>query len=378
VQPHSGADANLVAFFGILVQIIQNPRLEELGKKIHELSEEEHEELRTLMMGQKMLGMSLNAGGHLTHGYSHNISSKLLRSFHYDVNPKTGLLDYDQIEAQAKEIRPTILVAGYSSYPRLVNFARMREIADTTGAILLVDMAHFSGLVAGKALTGVYDPVPYAHVITSTTHKTLRGPRGGLVLCKKEFAKSINKGCPYVIGGPLPHVMAAKAVAFQEANTEGFRTYAAQIIKNARAMAERLIEHGCELVTGGTDNHLMVVDVLKSFNLTGRQAEKALRSAKINLNRNSIPFDQKGPWYTSGIRIGTPALTTLGMKESEMRLIADFIVKLLRASKAGVHPEKKTKSLALVDVEQNTLEAVSRAVAELLEQFPLYPEIIID
>lgn len=378
VQPHSGADANLVAFYGILVQRVQNARLQELGKKMDELSNEEHEELRELMTGQKLLGMSLNSGGHLTHGYRHNISSKLLQSFSYEVDPSTQLLDYRAIERKAKEVRPTILIAGYSAYPRLIDFAKMREIADSVGAALLVDMAHFSGLVAGKAVQGVHDPIPYAHVVTSTTHKTMRGPRGGMVLCKEEFAEVMDKGCPHVLGGPLPHVMAAKAVAFREADSKDFQNYARQIIQNAKAMAKRFLEHGCSLVTGGTDNHLLVLDVSKSFHITGRQAEKALRLAHINVNRNAVPFDENGPWYTSGIRIGTPALTTLGMKEDEMRKIADLIVKLLKTTKPAMVKGKNIPSRAGIETEEKVIEEVKSEILSMLQQFPLYPEIILD
>ncbi len=377
VQPHSGADANLVAFYGILADKIQNPKLQELGKKIHELSDEEHEQLRQLMMNQKLLGMSLNSGGHLTHGYRHNISSKLMQAFQYDVDPTTQLLDYDAIALQAKSVKPTILIAGYSAYPRLIDFSKMREIADDVGAALLVDMAHFSGLVAGKAITGVFDPVPYADVITSTTHKTLRGPRGGMVLCQGKYAEVIDKGCPFVLGGPLPHVMAAKAVAFREVNTDGFRQYAKQVILNAKAMAKRFSFHNCSLITGGTDNHLLVVDVAKSFHITGRQAEKALRLAGINVNRNAVPFDKNGPWYTSGIRIGTPALTTLGMKEEEMREIVDMIVKLLRVTTPSNVEGKNTPSKANIEVTENALEETRSRVKNLLQQFPLYPSIIL-
>lgn len=227
VQPHSGADANLVAFWSILVQRVQNKEVEKLGKKsVDELSPEEYEQIRQLMLKQKVLGMSLNSGGHLTHGYRHNVSSKMMQAFHYDVDKQTELLDYKALAAQAAEIKPDILLAGYSAHSRRLNFAKMREIADSVGAVLMVDMAHFSGLVAGKVFTGEWDPVPYADIVTSTTHKTLRGPRGGFILCKSEYAETINKGCPLVLGGPLPHVLAAKAIAFKEANTQAFRDYA--------------------------------------------------------------------------------------------------------------------------------------------------------
>ncbi|HEV8052426.1 MAG TPA: glycine hydroxymethyltransferase, partial [Parachlamydiaceae bacterium] len=242
VQPHSGADANLVAFWSIIVQKIQNKEIEKLGRKsLDELSVEEYEQIRQLMVNQKILGMSLNSGGHLTHGYRHNVSSKMMQAFFYDVDPKTELIDYRALAKQAKEVKPLILLAGYSAHPRRLNFAKMREIADSIGAVLMVDMAHFAGLVAGKALQGEWDPIPYADIVTSTTHKTLRGPRGGFVLCKAEYAETLNKGCPLVLGGPLPHVIAAKAIAFKEANTPEFRQYAGKVIENAQALAESIM-----------------------------------------------------------------------------------------------------------------------------------------
>ncbi len=217
-QPHSGADANLVAFWSILVHKIQNAEVEKLGKKtINDLTPAEYEKIRQLMMNQKLMGMSLNSGGHLTHGYLHNVSAKMFQAVVYDVDPKTELLDYQVIADQAKKEKPLVLLAGYSAYPRKVNFAKMKEIAHSVGAVFMVDMAHFAGLVAGKVFTGEYDPIHYADIVTSTTHKTLRGPRGGLVLCKGEFQEVINKACPLVLGGPLPHVLAAKAIAFNEA-----------------------------------------------------------------------------------------------------------------------------------------------------------------
>ena len=240
VQPHSGADANLVAFWSILVHRIQNKEIEKLGKKsIDELTPAEYEQVRQLMVNQKVLGMSLNSGGHLTHGYRHNISSKMMQAFQYDVERDTELLDYTALAKQAQEIKPTILLAGYSAHPRRLNFAKMREIADSVGAVLMVDMAHFAGLVAGKVFTGDYNPIPFAQMVTSTTHKTLRGPRGGIVMCQPEYAEIVNKGCPLVLGGPLPHVIAAKAIAFKEANTPAFADYAHQIVKNAVALSDR-------------------------------------------------------------------------------------------------------------------------------------------
>lgn len=377
VQPHSGADANMVAFWGILVARVQSKEITELGKKtVDELTPEEYERVRKLLVSQKIMGMSLNSGGHLTHGFRHNISAKIFQSVCYDVDQKTGLLDYKKLEEQVKREKPLILIAGYSAYPRRLNFAKMREIADSVGAVLFVDMAHFAGLVAGKVLQGDFDPVPYAHVVTSTTHKTLRGPRGGLVLCKNEFKEVIDKGCPLVLGGPLPHVMAAKAIAFKEANTPAFQTYAHQIVANAKALAEALVEKGVKVTTGGTENHLLVFDVASSFGLTGRQAELALREAKFTVNRNTIPFDVNGAWYTSGVRVGTPALTTLGMKEAEMKEVARLIFELLKATKPAVVNGEASR--AKTEIEPSVLTSVQKQVAALLKEFPLYQELVID
>lgn len=379
VQPHSGIDANLVAFWSILVQKVQSKKLEELGKKtIDELSSEEYEEIRKLLVNQKIMGLSLSCGGHLTHGYRHNISAKMMHSVPYEVDRKTGLIDMAALQEQVKKEKPLILVAGYSSYSRLINFAKMKEIASSVGAVLLVDMAHFAGLVAGKVMQGDYNPVAFADIVTSTTHKTLRGPRGGLVLCTKEFQEVVDKGCPLVLGGPLPHVIAAKAIAFKEASTVEFCTYAKQIVSNANALSQAFMRKGARVMTEGTDNHLLVIDVMKSFGLTGRQAETALFQAGFTLNRNAIPFDEQGAWYTSGIRIGTPAVTTLGMKESEMEEIADCICLLLKActSSAGKPPEEKSR--AKVDIDAKVLEEVKRRGSQLLSRFPLYPELVID
>lgn len=378
VQPHSGADANLVAFWAILTQCVQHPFLENLKKKsIDELSSQEHEELRQLLINQKIMGMSLNSGGHLTHGYKHNVSSKLFKSVLYEVDSKTQLINYDTLAKQVLQEKPLILIAGYSAYPRRLNFAKMREIADSVGAILLVDMAHFSGLVAGQVFTQEFNPIPYAHVVTSTTHKTLRGPRGGIILCKKEFAEAVNRGCPMVLGGPLPHVMAAKAIAFKEANTSEFKAYAHKIVQNAQSLAESFLKKGMKLSTGGTDNHLLVVD-LTSFGLTGRQAETALRAAHLTVNRNAIPFDVQGAWYTSGIRLGTPALTTLGMGASEMEEIADIIFNLLSHTKPSVIQKTGEFSRAASSTEASILDASKQRVAHLLHHYPLYPEIELD
>lgn len=377
VQPHSGADANLVAFWAILVARIQNKELESLGKKnVNDLSKEEYERIRQLLVNQKVLGMSLNSGGHLTHGYRHNISAKMMKAVCYEVDSNTHLLDYKKISEIAKQEKPTILIAGYSAYSRKINFAKMREIADSVGAVLMVDMAHFAGLVAGKVMVGEYNPIPYAHIVTSTTHKTLRGPRGGIVLCQKEFKEVVDKGCPITLGGPLPHVMAAKAVAFKEANTASFCAYAEQIVRNAQSLANRLISHGIHVLTGGTDNHLMVFEVFSSFGLTGWQAENALRQAHFTVNRNSIPFDENGAWFTSGIRIGTPALTTLGMKEQEMCHIADWIYLLLKHTKPA--KAERGNSRSLLEIDATVLKEVQMHTRGLLKRFPLYPDLIFD
>ena len=376
VQPHSGADANLVAFWAILVHCIQNKEVEKLGKKtLDELTPDEYERIRKLMLDQKIMGLALDAGGHLTHGFKHNVSSKMMKAVSYGVDPKTELMDYKAIEEMAMREKPTILVAGYSAYPRLVNFAKMKEIATKCGAVFLVDMAHFSGLVAGKALVDEYNPVPYADIVTSTTHKTLRGPRGGMILCKEEFREVIDKGCPLVLGGPLPHVMAAKAVAFREASSPSFKSYAKQVISNSQALAERLLTHGVKLFTGGTDNHLVVADVMESFGLTGRQAETAMTEAMMTVNRNTVPNDVNGPWYTSGVRMGTAALTTRGLKEDEMRQIADLMVDLLKKTKARVIEQTGKPGKAKVNMDGATLERVKHEVGALLGDFPLYPEL---
>lgn len=375
VQPHSGADANLVAYWSILVARVQNKEVERLGKKsVDELSPEEYEQVRQLMLNQKILGMSLNSGGHLTHGYRHNVSAKMMQAVGYDVDPQTEMIDYKTLRDQALREKPDILLAGYSAHPRKINFAKMREIADEIGAVFMVDMAHFAGLVAGKVFTGDYDPVPHAHIVTSTTHKTLRGPRGGFVLCKSEFSEVVNKGCPLVLGGPLPHVIAAKAIAFKEANSESFRQYSHKIVENAQALAERLMERGVRLVTGGTENHQVIMDV-GQFNITGRQAETALREAYLTANRNTIPFDKNGPWYTSGVRLGTPACTTLGMGVDEMGAIADLIVDILSDAKPTIVEKTGLPSKANVTLSEYVIENGKNIVKGLLERFPLYPEI---
>jgi glycine hydroxymethyltransferase len=301
-------------------------------------------------------------------------------AYTYGVNPTTGYLDYDEIEKAAVEIKPLILLTGYSAYPRLINFKRMREIADKVGAVFMVDMAHFSGLVAGKVMTGEYDPVAHADVVTTTTHKTLRGPRGGMVLSKMEFAEALDKGCPLVIGGPLPHVTAAKAVAFTEANKPEFREYAARIVENSRALAAALMDEGMRLSSDGTDNHLMLLDVT-GFGLNGRQAESVLRECGVTLNRNALPEDPNGPWYTSGLRIGTPGVTTLGMGPGEMKEIASIIKLVLSNTKAQILTSGKNEgkpSKAKYDIDPSVVKEAVQRVKALLDSFVLYPELDLD
>jgi glycine hydroxymethyltransferase len=296
----------------------------------------------------------------------------------YGVSKETGLLDYDIIEKQALEVKPLILLAGYSAYPRKISFKRMREIADKVGAVLMVDMAHFAGLVAGKVFTGEYDPVLWAHVVTSTTHKTFRGPRAGMVLATREFADALDKGCPLTMGGPLPHVIAAKAVAFREAAKPEFREYAHLIVDNCRALAAACIKGGMEVPTGGTDNHLFLVNV-RNLGLTGRQAENALHDCDIILNRNSLPFDPNGPWYTSGLRIGTAAVSSLGMTPKDMEELGSIITLVLKNTVPGPDgkdPSKPSKTKYVVEPKVKA-EALAR-VKKLLDRFPVYPELDLD
>ena len=345
VQPHSGADANLCAYWAILNTRVQVPALEEMGvTNPSSLSREDWNRIRTACHNQRLLGLDYYSGGHLTHGYRQNISAQLFDAYSYTVDEETKLLDYDDIERKVKEIRPLILLAGYSAYPRKINFRRMAEIAHENGAVFMVDMAHFAGLVAGGVFTDEYNPVLWADVVTSTTHKTLRGPRGGLILCTEEFRESVDKGCPLVIGGPLGHVMAAKALCFIEALTPEYRKYARRIVENAQDLALALREEDCG----------------------------------ITLNRNALPFDKQGPWYTSGLRLGTPALTTLGMGEEEMKEIASIIalvlknarpVILTKGEKAGQASRNKAK------VEPQILAEARSRVSALLKAFPLYPEL---
>jgi glycine hydroxymethyltransferase len=304
VQPHSGSSANMAVYFSVL------------------------------QPGDTILGMSLPHGGHLTHGASVSFSGQLYKSVSYGVDKKTELLDYDEMERLALEHKPKMIVCGYSAYSRVLDFARFRKIADKVGAYLMADIAHIAGLVAAGEHPS---PVPYADFVTTTTHKTLRGPRGGMILCKEKFGKAVDKVIfPGIQGGPLVHVIAAKAVAFKEALTPEFKDYQRQVKKNARALAQRLTEDGFRIVSGGTDNHLMLVD-LTPKGITGRDAETALDAAGITVNKNSIPYDQKPPVTTSGIRLGTPIVTTRGMREPEMKVIGDLICEALAN---GPAPEK--------------------------------------
>ena len=319
VQPHSGASANFAVYYALL------------------------------NIGDTVMGMNLPHGGHLTHGSPVNVSGKYFNFVPYGVDEVTGQIDYDQVERIALECRPKMIVAGASAYPRAIDFARFRQIADKVGAYLMVDMAHIAGLVAA----GLHqNPVPYADVVTSTTHKTLRGPRGGIILCKEKYAKQIDKAVfPGTQGGPLEHVIAGKAVAFGEALTEDFVAYQRQIVANAKAMANRFIDKGIKLVSGGTDNHLLLLD-FSDTEVTGAEVESALEKAGITVNKNTVPGEKRKPTVTSGIRIGTPAVTTRGMKEDEMMQIADMIVEVIRYGKP-VTPE------------------IKRRVELLTQQFPL-------
>ena len=371
VQPHSGIDANLVAYWSILAHRVESPALERLGaKNVNELAEDDWETLRKSFAEQRVMGMSLDVGGHLTHGFRPNISGKMFHQRSYGTHPDTQLIDYDKLLADARAFKPLILVAGYSAYPRRVDFAKMREIADEVGATLFVDMAHFAGLVAGKVFTGVENPVPYAHVVASTTHKSLRGPRGGFVLATPEYAPSVDRGCPMVLGGPLSHIMAAKAVAFAEARTDAFRDYAQRVADNAQTLAEGLLTRGATLVTGGTDNHLVLIDT-RSFGITGRQAESALLDAGIVTNRNSVPNDPNGAWYTTGVRIGTPALTSRGFGASEFDRVAELIVNVLSNTTATT-TAAGTPGKAKYTLTDGVAEATKAASAELLDANPLY------
>jgi len=274
-------------------------------------------------------------------------------------------------------VKPLIFLIGFSAYTRNIDYERMRQYADEVGAVMMVDMAHFAGLVAGGAITGKYNPTKYADVLTTTTHKTLRGPRGGMVLATEEFAELVDKGCPHVLGGPLPHVMAAKAIAFKEARQPEFKAYATKIIENSQAFAAALEERGITIPTGGTDNHIVLANV-GVLGLTGRQAESALRACGITLNRNTIPFDPQGPWFTSGLRFGTPALTTLGMSTAEMVEIADIVATVLKQIKPAFIESKGIYSKAKYELSADVVKMAKKRVATLLEQYVLYPEIDVE
>ncbi len=320
VQPHSGANANLAVFFAMTEP------------------------------GDTIMGMNLSQGGHLSHGSPVNISGKYWNIVQYGVDEETGYIDYDKMREIALQCKPKMIVAGASAYSRIIDFPRIREIADEVGAYLMVDMAHIAGLVAA----GLHpSPVPYAHVVTSTTHKTLRGPRGGLILCKEEFAKQIDKAVfPGTQGGPLMHVIAAKAVAFGEALSDDFKAYQTQLHKNAAVLSDALLKEGVELVSGGTDNHLMLLD-LRKFDLSGKELEKRLDEVHITANKNTIPNDPKSPFVTSGLRVGTAAITSRGFKEEEMVMIAKWIKDII------------------VDFDGNK-ERVTAEVEALCEKYPIY------
>jgi glycine hydroxymethyltransferase len=320
VQPHSGAQANMAVFFSVL-----NP-------------------------GDTILGMDLSHGGHLTHGSPVNMSGKYFNVVSYGVSKDDYRIDYEEVRKIALENKPKLIVAGASAYPRILDFKKFREIADEVGAYLLVDMAHIAGLVAA----GLHpNPVPYAQFVTTTTHKTLRGPRGGMILCEEEFAKKINKAVfPGIQGGPLMHIIAAKAVGFKEVMTDEFKKYQEQIIKNASVLADALMEKGMDIVSGGTDNHLMLVD-LRNKGITGKDAQNMLDEVHITVNKNGIPFDTESPFITSGIRLGTPAVTTRGMKEEDMREIAELI------------------NLTLTDFD-NSKGNIKERVGVLCKKYPLY------
>jgi len=302
--------------------------------------------------GDTYLGMSLPHGGHLSMGSPVNFSGRIYQVIPYGVRQDTHRIDYDQLRDLARQHRPKLVIAGASAYPRIIDYKTFKEVADEVGAYFMVDMAHIAGLIAA----GLHpSPVPYADFVTTTTHKTLRGPRGGMILCKEQHAKTLNsKVFPGMQGGPLMHVIAAKAVAFKEALTPGFKEYQTQIVKNAKAMADEFLSLGFTLVSGGTDNHLMLVD-LSNKDVTGKDAQEMLDAANITVNRNTIPFDTKSPFVTSGIRIGTPALTTRGMKEEEMRQVARMIARVIEAKGA-----------------EDVTTKVKQDIAELTKRFPVY------
>ena len=324
VQPHSGAQANMAVYFAML-----NP-------------------------GDTVMGMNLSHGGHLTHGSPVNMSGKYFNFVPYGVTDDEEIIDYDALERQALEVRPKLIVAGASAYPRVIDFARLRDIADKVGCLLMVDMAHIAGLVAAGEHPS---PVPYADFVTTTTHKTLRGPRGGMILCKEQYAKAIDKAIfPGTQGGPLEHVIAGKAVCFKEALSDDFKAYQHQIVLNARAMAAQFNQEGIRLVSGGTDNHLMLLD-LTGTGVTGKALEALLGQANITVNKNTIPKETLSPFVTSGVRIGTPAVTSRGMKEAEMVEIARLIARMIREGEAAIAP-------------------VKQEVLALCARFPLYADCV--
>ncbi len=317
VQPHSGSQANMAVYFTVL-----NP-------------------------GDKILGMDLSHGGHLTHGHPLSFSGRFFEVASYTVSKETEMIDYDELMETAKREKPKLIIAGASAYPRILDFEKFRQIADEVGAYLVVDMAHIAGLVAAGEHPS---PVPYADFVTTTTHKTLRGPRGGLILCKEQYKKDLNRNLfPGIQGGPLVHIVAAKAVALKEAMTDEFKQYQKQVKANAKKLAKELADRGLRIVSGGTDNHLMLVDVT-SIGLTGKVAEQALDKAGITVNKNTIPFDKNKPLIASGIRIGTPAVTTRGMKEKEMEEIAEYIVDALKHTEDDAYLSKiKERVISLTD-----------------------------
>ena len=339
-------------------------------KTVKDLTREEWNEIRKLCRDQRLLGLSLDSGGHLTHGDRTNISSQIFDCYFYGVDLDTGLIDYNDVENLAMRIKPLILLAGFSAYPRNLNFKRFREIADKCGAVLMVDFSHPMGLLAGKVLEGEYDPVPYADIVTSTSHKTMRGPRSAFILSKAWLKPYLEKGCPLVQGGELPNMVTAKAICFKEAMTPEFRDYAHQIVKNSKVLAERLMARGIKVVTGGTDNHIVLIDV-SPLGLTGRQAEQILEDCGIVTNRNSLPNDPNGAWYTSGIRLGTPALTTCGMKEKEMEYIADHISLILHNAKPCI-TKKGTPSKAKATIREDIKEDMVKDIEMLLQEYKPY------
>ena len=324
VQPHSGSQANMAVYFALLKP------------------------------GDVIMGMDLSHGGHLTHGSAANFSGRLFNFVHYGLSKQTGMIDYEELSTLAKKHRPKMIVAGASAYPRTIDFQAFASIAQSIDAYLMVDMAHIAGLIAVNEHPS---PIPHAHVVTTTTHKTLRGPRGGMILSKQDFSKSINSNIfPGIQGGPLMHVIAAKAVALKEATTESFKAYQKQTVKNAAYLAKILIDGGLNLVSGGTDNHLMLLD-LRNINVTGKKAQIVLEKAGITVNKNTIPYDPESPFVTSGIRIGTPAVTSRGMKENEMDIIGQSIIQILK------QPDN-----------ESIIEKTAKSVHDLCKSFPLIRE----